>query len=294
MTTTLTTNKLYPIQSFGSNINSWGDVINDDLIQVIDKNLGGVLNKDISGGTAVTITDAEAQNNFHILTGVLTANIDYVVPNRGSFYFIWNATTGGHSVNIIPFESLGGGAILATGEKNWFIINPGDSGTSTASTPGALILPLSSAYGGTGVDNAPYTFTFTASLTLAGTGGSTLNIGTGGTLGLLAFLSSLSMALGGTGALITNPSRTEVADYDVALTDYTVRGNPSGGAITFTLPAVASAASRFPFNFKNISSDGSVLNLTGDADIDGVATYPLPFQNQSVTLQSNGTTWDVL
>lgn len=103
----VTTNKQYPLQGFGANVNTWGAVINDGLISVIDKNLGGTLNKDVSGGADVTLTAVEAQNLIHILTGTITANINYIVPNRGAFYLVTNNVSGAFQVTITPFQGMG-------------------------------------------------------------------------------------------------------------------------------------------------------------------------------------------
>jgi hypothetical protein len=114
VTTTYTTNKLYPIQSYGSNINTWGDVANDQLIQVLDKNLGGALHKDISGDENVTLTADEAQNLILVLEGALLGNINFIVPNRGAIYTVTNNASGPFSVTFIPY--LGTGFILPVGE----------------------------------------------------------------------------------------------------------------------------------------------------------------------------------
>lgn len=113
MTTTLTPNKQYPIQSFGSNVNSWGDVINDNLIGTIDLNLGGTLNKDVSGSSDIVLNASEARNLIQKLTGTITGNINYVVPNRGAFYLVTNNVSGAFDIMFTPFE--GAGFILPSG-----------------------------------------------------------------------------------------------------------------------------------------------------------------------------------
>lgn len=72
----------------------------------------------------------------------------------------------------------------------------------------------------------------------------------------------------------------------------------AGGAVTITLPAAATAGAGFKSTVKKTNAISSTLTVTIDGDvsetIDGAATYVLYLQNQSVTLVSDGSNWQVV
>lgn len=89
-----------------------------------------------------------------------------------------------------------------------------------------------------------------------------------------------------TGNILT----TTAASYVVQPTDYAVMGNAASNAIAVTLPNPATYPGRL-LQFKKIDATANTVSFTGT--VDGITTYALVFQNQSVTLQSNGTQWNV-
>ena len=68
------------------------------------------------GGTGTyTATDTEMRNAIIKLTGVLTGNRDFVVPNRDKIYIIHNGTTGAFTVTIKT--AAGSGVVIEQGFK---------------------------------------------------------------------------------------------------------------------------------------------------------------------------------
>lgn len=59
----------------------------------------GVVTKSVAGGADVTLTAAEASNSVLLLTGVITANINVIVPNAGK-WIVDNRTTGAFTVTL--------------------------------------------------------------------------------------------------------------------------------------------------------------------------------------------------
>lgn len=100
-------NRLYNLQTTGSNLNTWGIVLNSNF-SIIDKNLGGTLPISVAGSSNVSLTGDQAQNLIHILSGILTGNIDYTFPQAGGFFFVTNNTTGAFSVTAKVFGSATG------------------------------------------------------------------------------------------------------------------------------------------------------------------------------------------
>lgn len=109
MTSTFTTNRGYRKQGTGDNPNTWGALLNTDVFDIIDKNLGSTLSISVAGSSNVTLTASQAQNMIHRLTGILTGNINYIFPAAGGFFFISNETTGAFTITVKP---LGGTGIL--------------------------------------------------------------------------------------------------------------------------------------------------------------------------------------
>jgi len=114
----------------GSHQGSWGNLQNQDVTSVIDLNLGGRLSKSVAGSSNITVSATEAQNLAHTLTGVLTGNIQYILPNQGSFYWITNSTTGAHTITVIG--PSGTGTLLPQGRTTIIFTNPDNT---TAAPP---------------------------------------------------------------------------------------------------------------------------------------------------------------
>ena len=122
MPSTFTPNKSYELQATGENAGTWGIKL-DAVESIIDLNLGGRFNANVAGAANVTVTTAQAQNVRHILTGLLTGNIQYIFPNGGAFYIVTNNTTGAFTVAL---ANAGGGATvaIAQGQTLLIFINP--------------------------------------------------------------------------------------------------------------------------------------------------------------------------
>lgn len=139
--TTYTDNKLFPIQPIGSNVGKWGRVINDQLIQVLDKNLGGIFEPDVTGSLDYTVSEAHSQYFRHNLTGTITADIDYVLPARGSFYTITNSTIGAYSITVTM--AGGAGFVIPSGSDPSFIYaNPETLTIELISAGSASVVPF--------------------------------------------------------------------------------------------------------------------------------------------------------
>lgn len=122
---TSTANKGYSNQSTGANRGQWGITLNNNF-SIIDKNVGGRLAVDVSGNSNITVSAGNAQYLYHKLTGTLTGNIQYILPDAGGFYIIENATSGAYTVKIDNI--LGGaGIIIAQGTTTLVYDNADDN-----------------------------------------------------------------------------------------------------------------------------------------------------------------------
>jgi hypothetical protein len=92
---------------------------------------------------------------------------------------------------------------------------------------------------------------------------------------------------------ITTSAKTTT--YAVGVNDKTVTCNATAGAFAVTLPAVAANTNRI-ITVKKTDSSGNAVTVTGNGSetIDGSNTHALSAQYSTVTVQSDGATWQIL
>lgn len=66
-----------------------------------------LLNLNVAGSSNVTETSAQAQNIIQQFTGILTGNIQVIVPNTVQLYYIFNNTTGPFTLTLITAAGTG-------------------------------------------------------------------------------------------------------------------------------------------------------------------------------------------
>lgn len=93
-----TQNKGYEVQVTSSNVGTWGAVLNDEMISIVDNNLGGIVTKSVAGSN-ITLTSDESQNVIVRLTGAQSADIQLTNPCVG-FYFVENLTTNSFNITV--------------------------------------------------------------------------------------------------------------------------------------------------------------------------------------------------
>lgn len=134
MASTLTTNLGLQKQGTGDNPGTWGANLNTNVIDLIDSAFGSAYAANVAGSSDVTLSTTNAGNLVHNLTGIITANINYIFPaTAGRFLIINNATTGSFSITVKP--SGGTGVVIPQGTKQFIYI---DSSATTAYAPVSL------------------------------------------------------------------------------------------------------------------------------------------------------------
>lgn len=118
-----TPNKNYPLQVTGTNVGTWGTVLNNGALSVIDNNLGGTLNISVAGSSNVNLTASQASYLIHNLTGVLTGSISYIFPALGGFFAITNNTSGNFTTTVQVVGGMGGGIIIPQGTTSTVYID---------------------------------------------------------------------------------------------------------------------------------------------------------------------------
>jgi lysophospholipase L1-like esterase len=88
---------------------------------------------------------------------------------------------------------------------------------------------------------------------------------------------------------------SKTAAYTLTGADYTVLGDATSGAFSFTLPSATSTAGRIYIIKKTDASANAITVATSSSQtIDGATTYSLSTQYKRVQLQSDGTTWQII
>jgi hypothetical protein len=128
----------------------------------------GRLSLSVAGGSNVTLTADQAANSILNFTGLLTGNINVVVPVGPKLYTVSNNTTGAFTLTV---KTAGTGVIVPQGETRNVIADGTNvvAITSTASTPTeSMIIAVgdetTAITAGTGkvTFRMPYAFTLTA------------------------------------------------------------------------------------------------------------------------------------
>ena len=88
---------------------------------------------------------------------------------------------------------------------------------------------------------------------------------------------------------------TKTSNYTAGVSDNVLKADCTGGNITFSLPAAASATGRV-YYFKKIDATGNSMTIqaNGSELIDGLNTQSTSTQWESFTLVTDGATWSIL
>jgi microcystin-dependent protein len=115
-------------QTDGENPNSWGAILNTNVIDLIDDAIAGYEIISVSS-TGITLTDNQgatdqSRNAALEFTGTLTANVTITVPSEEKTYFIRENTSGSFAVQM---KTTGGAALTLSQGINTFVACNGTS-----------------------------------------------------------------------------------------------------------------------------------------------------------------------
>ena len=108
MASTFTTRIRLEKQGSGENASTWGDKLNDAVIDLVDSAVGAVTSIDLAGvGTAYTVSTAdgvadEARSAVLYFHGSCSTAVSITVPAVQKTYLIDNQTAGGFSIKLKP------------------------------------------------------------------------------------------------------------------------------------------------------------------------------------------------
>jgi len=284
MTSTYTTNKKIEKPANGDYVNTWSIPVNNDW-DIIDRAFGGttLINAVAASGTVV-LTDVQYQSPSIIISGTLSANVNYQFPaGIGGNWTIYNNTSGAFSITI----SSGGGGTSGTIPQGYraFLNCDGTNMSPAVTTSGTFLASAvrfaGSTSGYVGLQapavSGAVTFTLPAADGTAGQFLSTNGSGilswnsaaasgvttfSGGTTGLLpntatsgaiVLTGTLGFANGGTNSITQAGARNAIgvgvsvlktANYTAVAGDYLACNTITVGAFSITLPASPTAGDK--------------------------------------------------
>ena len=106
MASTYTTRVGLEKQGDGDNANTWGLVLNENVIDLVDEAVAGYESISLAGG-GITLTNTDGATNqarnFGLkFTGALPADTTVVVPAKEKIYYVHNSTTENYNVFLKP------------------------------------------------------------------------------------------------------------------------------------------------------------------------------------------------
>ena len=113
-------------QEDGANPNSWGLILNQNVIDLVDDAIAAYTTVTVEADDVTLTTENgasdQARSAFIELTGTLTSSIDIVLPAQSKSYFIRNKSVPTPSSNTITIKTLAGsGATVGTSANGFFI-----------------------------------------------------------------------------------------------------------------------------------------------------------------------------
>jgi hypothetical protein len=105
MASTYTTRNRLERQGTGENQDTWGTRLNERTFDMLDESIDGYLSKSVAGAADVTLTEFEgltdeSRQRMLNFTGVLTGNINVIVPTAEHWWFMRNSTTGSFTLTV--------------------------------------------------------------------------------------------------------------------------------------------------------------------------------------------------
>lgn len=118
MASTFTSRIRLEKQADGENPNSWGLILNQNVIDMVDEAVAGMVSVNCATGTTITLSTAngatdDSRNAAITLTGALGGDTTIVLPAQEKTYFIRNSTSGDYNVLL---KAGSGTAVTATGQ----------------------------------------------------------------------------------------------------------------------------------------------------------------------------------
>ena len=274
MASTYTSNLRLTKQGDGDNPNTWGQILNEGVISLVDEAIAGY--QTITLGSAVTVTLTNNQGSGdQARSAVLEFNGSVGDPNSAIYVLIPNNSKTYVIKNSVSYSSAGADIILRVAGNTGATIAPANTGLYV--TNGTTVLPV-----GNNIFSDVYTTNLTVSVSAAFPDNSKANFGTG---------SDLKVYHDGTNSYIDNNTGSLLIQNDALVLE-------SDGGEDFITCAVDGAVSIYYNNSAKIATTNTGAQITGtilattDTDTTNSGSITLDFetnQNFILTLTGNVT-----
>lgn len=290
---TFTANKSYNNQATNANVGTWGIVLNSNY-SIIDLNMGGRLSPNVAGSSNFTVSSTQAQNAFHLITGALTGNIQYILPAIGGFYWLQNNTSGAFTLTatVAGAASVTGenSTVIPQGKEMLVFVNPdnfsvnasyqnvyscGTAGGSANALTVTTIPNLNIVPAAGDIFIVKFSNNGTSSATIAVNDQSAVAIqknSAGGTVALIG----AEMISGNTGVFIfdgTHYILTNPATLSGALLGTTTNDNAPAGYVGEYFQNIVLVGAAIPLTLNTAVAVASIPLTAGDWDLNGFAEY---------------------
>jgi hypothetical protein len=159
MASTFTSNIRLELQADGENPNSWGSIINQNVIDLVDQAIAAYTTVALSTSD-VTLTALNGQTDqsrspFLELTGTVSSSLNVIIPNNSKSYIINNKCTFENSSQITVKTLTGQGSIVSPDSTILYVCDS------------VSVFPLTETSGVYAFLSSPNTFTGTNTFTSA-------------------------------------------------------------------------------------------------------------------------------
>ncbi len=194
MASTYTTNLRLTKQADGENPNSWGAILNDGVISLVDDAIAGYTTVSLGSAATVTLTNVQGAGDqsrsaileFKGTVGGTHDDIVVLVPNNSKSYIVRNSVSYNDSTDSVVLKVAGNsGSTLEQGSTALYVTN------------GTTVLPVTS-----NIFNSISTSVLTVSTSAMFVDNAKANFGTGSDLQVYHDSSNSYIKEAGTGSLI--------------------------------------------------------------------------------------------
>jgi hypothetical protein len=122
MASTYTTRLRFEKQGDGENPNSWGDILNQNVIDLIDEAVAGYVIVSVSS-SPISLSENngavdQSRNASLEFAGILTADVTITIPSHEKTYFLRNVATGSFAVKM---KTASGSVYSVPSSQNVFV-----------------------------------------------------------------------------------------------------------------------------------------------------------------------------
>jgi hypothetical protein len=142
MASTYTTNLRLTKQADGENPNSWGQILNDGVISLVDDAIAGYTTVSIGSAATVTLTETQGSGDqsrsaileFKGTVGGAHDTINVLIPNNSKSYVVKNSVSYNDSTDAIVLKVAGNTGVTITGDSTAMYVTNGTTVLPVAQT----------------------------------------------------------------------------------------------------------------------------------------------------------------